>query len=65
MARLRAHAAVCGALAGAQSYLTVKDQQTKTISIIVPFVVAFGILALAMSVLIVGNVISGAVVKLN
>ncbi|MDR3034976.1 MAG: FtsX-like permease family protein, partial [Kitasatospora sp.] len=52
-----------GALAGAQSYLAIQNQQNRTISIIMPFVVAFGFLGLVMSVLIVANVVNGAVVS--
>jgi putative ABC transport system permease protein len=52
-----------GAVAGAQSYLAIQNQQSRTISIIVPFVVAFGFLGLVMSVLIVANVVNGAVVS--
>ncbi len=52
-----------GALTSVQSYLTVKDEQARTISIIVPFIVVFGIIGLAMSALIVANVVSGAVVS--
>jgi putative ABC transport system permease protein len=51
------------ALAGAQSYLAIKDQETRTISIIVPFVVTFGLIGLVMSVLIVANVVNGAVLS--
>ncbi len=51
-----------GAVLSAQSYLTVKLQDTGSIAPWVPFIVAFGILGLAMSVLIVANVVSGAVV---
>jgi putative ABC transport system permease protein len=51
-----------GALLGAESYLTVKLQDTSSIAPWVPFIVAFGILGLAMSALIVANVVSGAVV---
>jgi putative ABC transport system permease protein len=40
----------------------VKSQESGTIAIIVPFVVAFGVIGLVMSVLIVGNVVNGAVV---
>jgi hypothetical protein len=47
---------------GTQSYLTVKAQETSGIAPIVPFVVAFGIIGLIMSALIVINVVSGAVV---
>ncbi|HEV2375507.1 MAG TPA: ABC transporter permease [Streptosporangiaceae bacterium] len=52
-----------GAVAGTTSWLTVKSQETRTISIIVPFVVAFGVIGLAMSVVIVTNVVNGAVVS--
>jgi hypothetical protein len=51
-----------GAVTAAQSYLTVKQQETSRIGPFVPFLVAFGLLGLVMSVLIVGNVVSGAVV---
>jgi putative ABC transport system permease protein len=51
-----------GAVAGVQSYLTVKAQETENIAPFVPFLVAFGIIGLVMSVLIVANVVSGAVV---
>ena len=51
-----------GAVLSAQSYLTVKLQDTSSIAPWVPFIVAFGILGLIMSVLIVANVVSGAVV---
>jgi putative ABC transport system permease protein len=59
--RLRA-ALPSGALTGTQSYLTIKAQETSGIAPIVPFVVAFGIIGLTMSALIVVNVVSGAVV---
>ena len=51
-----------GALIGAQSYLTVKLQDTGSIAPWVPFIVAFGVIGLVLSVLIVANVVSGAVV---
>jgi putative ABC transport system permease protein len=51
-----------GALLGAQSYLTVKLQDTGSIAPWVPFIVAFGVIGLVLSVLIVANVVSGAVV---
>jgi len=44
-----------------QSYLGVKLQQDSGIAPIVPFVVAFGIIGLVLSVLIVVNVVAGAV----
>jgi putative ABC transport system permease protein len=51
-----------GTITGTSSWLTVKNQESGSIAIIVPFVVAFGVIGLAMSVLIVGNVVNGAVV---
>ncbi len=51
-----------GSVLGAQSYLTVKLQDTNSIAPWVPFIVAFGVMGLLLSVLIVANVISGAVV---
>jgi putative ABC transport system permease protein len=45
-----------------QSYLAVRQQQDTGIAPVVPFVVAFGIIGLVLSVLIVVNVVSGAVV---
>jgi putative ABC transport system permease protein len=45
-----------------QSYLSVKQQAAAQTAPWVPFIVAFGVIALVMSVLIVINVISGAVV---
>ena len=51
-----------GSVLGAESYLVVKLQDTSSIAPWVPFMVAFGIIGLVMSVLIVANVVSGAVV---
>jgi putative ABC transport system permease protein len=51
-----------GALLGADSWLTVKLRDTSSIAPWVPFLVAFGLIGLVMSVLIVANVVSGAVV---
>jgi putative ABC transport system permease protein len=51
-----------GDLAGAQSYLTVKAHETSSVATWVPFIVAFGMIGLVLSVLIVFNVVSGAVV---
>ncbi|MER5622284.1 ABC transporter permease [Streptosporangium sp. NPDC002544] len=45
-----------------QSYLTVKQDVARTASAYLPFLTGFGILGLLVAVLIVGNVISGAVV---
>ncbi|HWN00455.1 MAG TPA: FtsX-like permease family protein [Streptosporangiaceae bacterium] len=61
IARLRA-ALPPGSLLGAQSYLTTKLQATRSIAPWVPFIVAFGLIGLVMAVLIVANVVSGAVV---
>jgi putative ABC transport system permease protein len=60
IARIRA-ALPPGALLGAESYLTAKLQATGSIAPWVPFIVAFGLIGLVMSVLIVANVVSGAV----
>jgi putative ABC transport system permease protein len=51
-----------GSVLGTQSYLTAKLQATSSIAPWVPFIVAFGLIGLVMSVLIVVNVVSGAVV---
>jgi putative ABC transport system permease protein len=52
-----------GAVTAVQSYLTVREQETSRIGPFVPFLVAFGLIGLVMSVLIVANVVSGAVVS--
>ena len=51
------------ALLGFQSYLTTRASAVSETSTFVPFLVAFGVLGLAVAVLIVANVISGAVVS--
>jgi putative ABC transport system permease protein len=51
-----------GSVLDAQSWLTAKAQATASFAPWVPFIVAFGLIGLAMSVLIVINVVSGAVV---
>jgi putative ABC transport system permease protein len=51
-----------GSVLGAQSWLTAKAQATASFAPWVPFIIAFGLIGLAMSVLIVINVVSGAVV---
>jgi len=56
------HALPAGAVTGFSSWLTAEDQSTGNSAIMEPFVVAFALIGLAMAVLIVGNVISGAVV---
>jgi putative ABC transport system permease protein len=51
-----------GAVTGAVSWLAAQNQATGNGAIMEPFVVAFALIGLAMAVLIVGNVVSGAVV---
>ena len=50
-----------GAIAGADTYLAVKAQEVGKIAPFVPFLIAFGLIGIVMSVLIVANVVSGAV----
>ena len=50
------------AVTGAQSYLSVRATQHSDVAIYAPFVIAFAIIGLVMSVLIVANVVSGAVI---
>jgi putative ABC transport system permease protein len=50
-----------GTVLGAESWLTVKAQEAQNIAPWVPFLVTFGVIGLVMSVLIVINVVSGAV----
>jgi putative ABC transport system permease protein len=51
-----------GAVTESVSYLSVKLEETGSIAPFVPFLVAFGVIGLVMSVLIVANVVSGTVV---
>ncbi|HXB46555.1 MAG TPA: ABC transporter permease [Streptosporangiaceae bacterium] len=51
-----------GAVAGFSSWLTAQQQANGNSTILAPFVEAFALIGLFMSVLIVGNVVSGAVV---
>jgi putative ABC transport system permease protein len=51
-----------GALTATQSYLAVRLSETSQIGPFVPFLIAFGLIGLVMSVLIVANVVSGSVV---
>ncbi|MFB7225838.1 FtsX-like permease family protein [Streptomyces sp. NPDC056227] len=53
--------APAGSLTGSQSYLTTKQVVNQQTASFVPFIVAFGVLALIMSALIIGIVVSGAV----
>jgi putative ABC transport system permease protein len=50
-----------GALASAVSWLDVRREATGKTVLLVPFLIAFGMLGVAMAVLIIGNVIAGAV----
>src|SRR6202042_1402147 len=52
-----------GAVTGAGSWLGAELQNTSNGAIMEPFVVAFALIGLAMAVLIVGNVVSGAVIS--
>ncbi|MGW1871505.1 FtsX-like permease family protein [Streptomyces mauvecolor] len=52
-----------GSLVASQSYLAMKAQVASKPNAFVPFLMAFGILGLLVAVLIVGNVVSGAVVS--
>ncbi|MFF4485418.1 ABC transporter permease [Streptomyces sp. NPDC001544] len=52
-----------GAMVAHQSYLTLKAQIAADPNTFVPFLTAFGILGLLVAILIVGNVVSGAVVS--
>ncbi|MGW3567042.1 PDGLE domain-containing protein [Streptomyces sp. NPDC000941] len=54
-------AAPAGARVGDQSWLAVKREAEQETAVFVPFLVAFGVLGLVMAVLIVGNVVAGAV----
>ncbi|MFJ9694769.1 FtsX-like permease family protein [Kitasatospora sp. NPDC101183] len=56
-----AAAAPAGALTGAQSWLDAKHGSDRNTALFLPFMVAFGLLGLAMSVLVAGNVVAGAV----
>lgn len=51
------------ALLGSQSYLTVKQQLTSEVGVYIPFLIVFGVLGLVVAILIVANVVSGAVVS--
>jgi putative ABC transport system permease protein len=51
-----------GAVTGNQSYLNVRAAQRDQVAVYSPFVIAFAIIGLVMSVLIVANVVSGAVI---
>jgi putative ABC transport system permease protein len=50
-----------GSVTGIQSYLAVRAKDVSRVAVYVPFVIAFGVIGLVLSVLIVANVVSGAV----
>ena len=50
-----------GALTGARSWLTTRTNSAGSTVLFVPFLIAFGVLGVLMAVLIIGNVIAGAV----
>jgi len=50
-----------GALTGTRSWLATRAENAGTAALFVPFLIAFGVLGVLMAVLIVGNVIAGAV----
>ncbi|WP_031009986.1 ABC transporter permease [Streptomyces sp. NRRL F-5727] len=50
-----------GAAVGEQSWLTVASNAERDTAVYVPFLLAFGVLGLVMSVLVVGNVVASAV----
>lgn len=50
-----------GAAVGEQSWLTVRKSAERDTAVYVPFLAAFGVLGLVMSVLVVGNVVASAV----
>ncbi|MFF6786287.1 FtsX-like permease family protein [Streptomyces sp. NPDC012510] len=56
-----AGAAPQGSMSGARSYLTVKQEATANAMAFVPFLAAFGVLGLCLSVLVIGIVVGGAV----
>lgn len=51
-----------GTLAGTLSWLAARTQESGNVAAFVPFLVAFGMIGVLLSLLIVGNVVSGAVV---
>ncbi|MFC7218870.1 FtsX-like permease family protein [Streptomyces polyrhachis] len=52
-----------GSLVAQQSYLALKEQIGATARAFAPYLLAFGVLGMAVSVLIVANVVSGAVIS--
>jgi ABC-type lipoprotein release transport system permease subunit len=52
-----------GAMVAAQPYTVVKAEVAEEIAVYVPFLATFGVLGLIVAIVIVGNVVSGAVVS--
>ncbi|MFF6783298.1 FtsX-like permease family protein [Streptomyces sp. NPDC012510] len=52
-----------GSLTGSRSYLTLKDRIGSSARAYAPYLLAFGVLGVAVAVLIVANVVSGAVIS--
>jgi putative ABC transport system permease protein len=52
-----------GALTASRSYLTLKDQVSASARAYTPYLMAFGVLGVAVAVLIIANVVSGAVIS--
>ncbi|MFC6016281.1 ABC transporter permease [Plantactinospora solaniradicis] len=50
-----------GALTGTRSWLTTRTNSAGNTVLLVPFLIAFGVLGVLMAILIIGNVITGAV----
>ncbi|MEV0681977.1 FtsX-like permease family protein [Actinosynnema sp. NPDC050436] len=50
-----------GGFTGARSWLVVRHEAVRETAVFVPFLAAFGVLGLVMSVLVVGNAVAGAV----
>ncbi|MPY63857.1 ABC transporter permease [Streptomyces spongiae] len=67
--RLRAELATlteglpAGALTASRTYLTLKQQVSSSARAFTPYLMAFGVLGIAVAVLIVANVVSGAVIS--
>ncbi|WP_162907397.1 FtsX-like permease family protein, partial [Allorhizocola rhizosphaerae] len=50
-----------GAMTGVRSWLTMRTESAGNAVLLIPFLIAFGVLSVLMAVLIIGNVIAGAV----
>ncbi|WP_198035197.1 ABC transporter permease [Streptacidiphilus rugosus] len=56
-----AAAVPAGSFSGSRTWLSVKNSNASSTGVFIPFLTAFGLLGVLMSVLIVGNVVAGAV----